>query len=120
MNLKNITNFLEAEIRLHQNNCPAHIKEQASWRLQQIKEKSPECLKRIGYCSACSKRGEPNDQCSCLKGHFIGPIGSFCLDCGCDTFEKVFQMQKCEGGCFPERMDEKDWNKFKIKNDVNS
>lgn len=71
--------------------APKHVKEQFIWRLEMMK---------------LSKQGQ-----ECLaKG--------VCL-CGCDVPDLQLANDACEGNCYPEMMDEKQWNTFKIKNHFN-
>lgn len=63
---------MEAEIRNWQDSsnilkCPEYIKEQSIFRLDQIKQKAPECF---------------------AKGT--------CINCGCDIIEKSFEIAACE------------------------
>lgn len=66
---------------------PKHIREQAKWRMEQIKLKSPECFNK--------------KECYC----------------GCDINFIVYQPDACEekNTCFPELMSKKEWNNFKNK-----
>lgn len=66
---------------------PKHIKEQAEWRMQQIKIKSPECFNK--------------KECFC----------------GCDINYTVFQPDACQekNKCFPELISKTEWNEFKEK-----
>lgn len=66
---------------------PKHIKEQAAWRLIQVKQKSPECFNQ-----------------------------DKCIHCGCQVSAKVFEDRACsntEDPCYPTMQSESDWNTFK-------
>lgn len=94
INLSNILNYAEAEVRFWKStskflNNPQYIDEQSIWRLSQIKEKSPECIQH-----------------------------TYCINCGCDIKEKSFESQGCEEGCYPELMKEKEWNDYKQKHNI--
>ena len=69
---------------------PKHIREQAIWRMEQIKLKSPECFNK--------------KECFC----------------GCDINFTVFQPDSCEekNKCFPELMSKKEWDEFKEKQNI--
>lgn len=91
---ENIKGFLQGNLRAIGSKIsflkPApHIEEQAWWRLQQIKEKSPECLNQ-GQCKVC----------------------------GCSTDEIVFEDRPCKGDCYPAMMGDLDWAKYKFKNKI--
>lgn len=77
-----------------------HIYEQIIWRRIQVKENSPICW---------------------YKGH--------CKVCGCDIVEKTMEDRACaisehpdlmekRPPCYPEMMDKKTWEDFKIKNKI--
>lgn len=66
-----------------------HIREQALWRLSQVQEKSPECLKE-----------------------------DTCKKCGCAPSEMVYSDYSCEGNCYPDLMDAESWDKFKANNNI--
>lgn len=86
LNLKNIKGFLQAHYRQvldEMGFLDKHVYEQAEWRLRRVKEKSPECYN--------------SDKC---------------VHCGCQVSSKVFEDRPCEGGCYPEMMDEYEWSYF--------
>lgn len=94
INLSNIFNYLDAEVRHWKSTSkfldnPRHIDEQSIWRLEQIKEKSPECIQHL-----------------------------HCIMCGCDIAEKSFEDNACDEGCYPKMMNEKEWEIFKQKNKI--
>lgn len=87
--LPNIKGFLQGNFRKVLEDLdflPLHIKEQAIWRLSQVKEKSPECFN--------------NDKC---------------LHCGCQVSAKIFEDRGCSdsGKCYPPMMTEEQWKTFK-------
>jgi hypothetical protein len=65
-----------------------HITEQALWRLDQVRLKSPLCLREDG-----------------------------CVKCGCTFPEKAFEDRACEGGCYPDMKNLKEW--LQSKNSFN-
>lgn len=91
INLSNIKGFIQGNFRQMLDTfggLPEHIEEQAIWRLNQVKEKSPECY--------------INDKCS---------------HCGCQVSAKIFEDRGCSANkCYPPLMNEEEWNLFKIKN----
>jgi hypothetical protein len=94
LTLSNIKGFLQGNIRSFLQDVEIlkpkeHIKEQAIWRLHQVAEKSPECLKQ-----------------------------EKCIFCGCSTAEKVFEDRECKEGCYPEMKNELDWFYFKKDNKI--
>ena len=64
-----------------------HIKEQIKWRREMVQLLSPECWN---------------------QGH--------CIQCGCEIMGKTKADMGCENEpyCFPEMMNKKDWNDFKL------
>ncbi len=91
---ENIKGFLQGNLRALGSKIsflrPApHIEEQAWWRIQRIKEISPECLEK-GQCKVC----------------------------GCSTDEIVFEDRACKGFCYPEMMGDLNWAKYKFKNNI--
>lgn len=66
---------------------PKHIKEQIVWRRKMVTLLSPECMK---------------------QGH--------CIQCGCEIMGKTKADMGCENPpyCFPEMMNKKDWNDYKL------
>ena len=92
---KNIKGYLQGNIRqllaLTDIMKPEpHILEQTQYRLHEVSLRSPECLTDDG-----------------------------CKHCGCNIPDKVFEDRACEGDCYPEMMNSKDWNDFKLKNNIN-
>ena len=86
INLPNIKGYTQAHYRkvLKQMNwLVPHIKEQAEWRLNKVKEKSLECYK--------------TDKC---------------VHCGCEVSSKVFEDRACEGNCYPKMMTEEQWKQL--------
>ena len=89
-----LKNYFQAKWRIfmqnHDFDREEHIKEQAYWRLQMIKEKSPECSTK-GICY-----------------------------CGCDILEEVWGDKGCEekNKCYPDMMSKEDWEKYKTKNNI--
>ena len=88
INLPNIKSYLQGNWRsvlleYYPDGLPKHLEEQYYWRIQQVQEKSPECLK--GKCKICS----------------------------CDTPELFMSDKACEGECYPEMKSKEDWNKWK-------
>lgn len=83
INLKNIKGYLQAHYRQVLDEfdyLESHIKEQAEWRLYQVKKYSPECYN--------------SDKC---------------IHCGCQVSSKVFEDRACEGRCYPEMMSKERW-----------
>ncbi len=85
---------MEAEVRHWKSTSsflenPRHIDEQSIWRLDQIKEKSPECIQHL-----------------------------HCIMCGCDIKEKSFESKGCDEGCYPEMMGKEEWEKYKKENNI--
>lgn len=68
-----------------------HIKEQIIWRRGEVAMKSPECWR---------------------EGH--------CIQCGCFIVEKTTADMGCENEpfCYPEMMDKKTWQSFKVDKDI--
>lgn len=66
---------------------PKYIKEQIAWRRQMVQLMSPECWE---------------------QGH--------CIQCGCEIKGKTKADMGCENPpyCFPEMMNKKDWEDFKL------
>lgn len=58
--------------------------EQFDWRHKLVAQKSPACI-----------------------------TGGACVECGCDTPDKFFEPNACEGVCYPEWMTKEDWETFK-------
>ena len=86
--LSNIKGFIQGNFRKILNDfgeLPNHIKEQAIWRLNLVKEKSPECYN--------------TDKC---------------VKCGCQVSAKVFEDRPCESkpSCYPEMMTKEQWENF--------
>lgn len=61
-----------------------YITEQALWRLNQVVLKSPQCLGKNG-----------------------------CVKCGCTFPEKAFEDRGCEGNCYPDMKNLKEWSQYK-------
>ena len=88
--LKNISNFLEGNLKMLGDNfglLPAYQKEQV--------------LYRGNICKAdCVKNG-------------------FCKECGCDLPGKFYSTASCNNGeRFPDIMNEADWEEFKTENKI--
>ena len=86
--LGNIQGYIQGNFRKvleDMDFLPNHIKEQAEWRLEQVKEKSIDCYL--------------NDEC---------------IHCHCQVSAKVFEDRKCEHGCYPEMMSKSEWQEFKL------
>ena len=92
LTLSNIKGFVQGNFRKIMNEfgeVPQYIKEQAIWRLHQVKLKSPECLKE-----------------------------DKCIHCGCQVSAKTWESRGCsneEDPCYPPMMNEQEWSNFKIK-----
>lgn len=86
LTLSNIKGFFQGNFRLFLKNSnislPLHILEQSEWRLQQVENKSPQCLKE----------------------------GS-CVHCGCEIYGKVMEDRGCET-CYPPMLNETDWKNY--------
>lgn len=96
MSLSNLKGWLQGNYRSFMDDldfiAPApHIKEQAVWRISQIKQQSPTCLEK-----------------------------GFCKVCGCSVTEKVWEDRECEGepSCYPIMFTEKEWNTYKKVNNI--
>lgn len=93
--LKNIKGFIQGNFRRVLNEMdflPEHVKEQAIWRLEQVKEKSPECY-ILDICK---------------------------MPCQCQISSKVFEDRSCSGEevgkpCYPPMMSEQEWVIYKQK-----
>lgn len=90
-NLPNIKAYIQGNWRsvlleYYPDGLDKHLEEQYYWRISQVQEKSPECLK--GKCKICS----------------------------CDTPELFMSDKACSNNppCYPEMMSKEDWNKLKI------
>ena len=87
---KSIKNFLEAKLMYLRYwwKGESWILEQALWRLEQVKEKSPRCIEE-----------------------------GACINCGCEWKDKKhFEPEACELGCYPEWMNKQEWTQFKLNN----
>ena len=42
-----------------------------------------------------------------------------CKICGCDTPQLFFAKKACDGGCYPELMNLKDWTEYKKSKNIN-
>lgn len=91
--LENIKNYLQGNYRkvlleYYPDGLASHIEEQYYWRIGQVRKKSPECLEK-GKCKVCS----------------------------CDTPELFLADKACENNppCYPEMMNEKEWEDFCVK-----
>ena len=85
INLPNIKGYLQAHYRQALDEMgflDKHIYEQAEWRLERVKEKSPDCYNSDN-----------------------------CVKCGCEVSSKVFEDRACEGNCYPPMMSKEEWNK---------
>lgn len=91
---QNIKGFLQGNFRSFTFKLgflrPAQeVEEQAWWRINMVKERSPICIGR-GQCKVC----------------------------GCAVDEKVFEDRACEGGCYPKMMNWETWEFFKDKHNI--
>lgn len=89
INSKNIKGFIQAHFREVLDSfgeLPKHIKEQAKWRLLQVRLKSPKCYEE-----------------------------DKCVHCGCQVSSKVFEDRGCSNDnlCYPEMKDAYSWEVFK-------
>lgn len=94
INPKNIKGFIQAkhrEVLDSFGELPKYIKEQSQWRLNQVRIKSPKCYEE-----------------------------DKCVHCGCQVSSKVLEQRACSnnGFCYPEMMNEADWNLFKINFEI--
>lgn len=92
INLPNIKSFIQgnwraALLEYYPDGLDTHIEEQYYWRIQQVAEKSPECLE--------------NKECK---------------KCHCSIPELFMADKACENSpsCYPEMMNEEQWNKFNL------
>ena len=90
INPKNIKGFIQAHFREVLDSfgeLPKHIKEQAQWRLNKVRQASPECYDK--------------DKCQ---------------HCGCQVSSKVFEDRGCSDNekCYPKMMNEPEWELFKL------
>lgn len=88
--LNNIKGFIQGNIRKVLNDfgeLPPHIEEQALWRIDLVKQKSPECYNQ-----------------------------DKCVHCGCQVSAKVFEDRACssETPCYPKMMTKEQWETFNI------
>lgn len=84
--LKNIKGYLQAHYRQlldEMDYLPEHIKQQAEWRLNQVKK----------YSSSCYNSDK-------------------CVHCGCQVSSKIFEDRACEGKCYPKMMSKEQWENF--------
>lgn len=95
LSVSNVKGFLQGEIRSFLADMDvllpdSHIKEQAIWRLHEISEKSPQCIKN-GECDVC----------------------------GCDL-TKVYEDRGCAADfpCYPAMRTKEEWEKFKKENNI--
>lgn len=89
INNQNIKGFLQGHYRKMKeevSGLPEHQREQIKFRLDQVALKSPQCL---------------------LEGA--------CIHCGCSFPEKAYEDRGCEHGCYPDMMNEQDWNNQKFE-----
>lgn len=91
INLPNIKGYLQGNWRAvlleyYPEGLDRHIEEQYYWRIQQVSEKSPECLE--------------NKECK---------------TCHCSIPELFMADKACENNpsCYPEMMNRKNWKNFK-------
>lgn len=94
LNLSNILNYADAQVNQWKSTSSfmkldKYKEEQSIWRLEQIKDKSPECLK-----------------------------DGICVMCGCDVVEETFGWKGCDYGCYPNRLSKELWEKFKTNNKI--
>ena len=92
--LKNIGRYLQGNIRLLKLKLGLypkdyHRREQWNWRIKQVRLQSPICLEQ-GSCRVC----------------------------GCDTEGLILSDPPCEGNCFPKMMTARDWENFKLENNI--
>lgn len=94
--LKNIKSYIQGNWRAvlleyYPEGISKHIEEQYFWRIEQVKEKSPECLE--------------NKECK---------------KCHCEIPELFLADKACENNppCYPEMMSESEWNQFKYYNSI--
>lgn len=120
--MSTVLNYAEAEVQFFKSlegTAEQHIIEQSIYRLSLVKEKSPGCLEKTGYCNSCSRIGRANDICSHCQIDFCDiAVDQRCLECGCNTIELSFAKDSCSGGCYPPRMDKKEWEQFKKLNNL--
>jgi len=86
LTLSNIKGYLQGNFRRVLKDfgaTPDYIVQQALWRLERVKENSPECFKQ--------------DEC---------------IHCNCQVSAKVFEDRGCEHGCYEKMMSEEQWEKF--------
>lgn len=105
INLKNISNYLSAKLRAiklkvfgYGKHLHLDIGDLFDHEIEQIIKRA-EIAEIVG---GCTSRG-------------------YCTYCGCSTkgMDKYKGYAACEKeGCYPEMMDKKDWEEFKIKNNI--
>lgn len=95
INLKNIKSYIQgnwraALLEYYPDGLDKHIEEQYYWRIQQVTEKSPECIE--------------NKKCKI---------------CSCEIPELFMADKACENNpsCYPEMMNEPLWEMYKTKLD---
>lgn len=82
---ENIKGFVEGYSKYYFNDLMTPLeKEQVEWRFKIVEKLSPECLEN-----------------------------KVCKKCGCDIPAKLFESRGCEGNCYPQLMNEKEWKTFK-------
>lgn len=92
VNFNTIKYFIQGNLRNLASNfgiVDEHILEQAQWRKDQIFKNSPECIK-LGKCKHCE----------------------------CSINDSVLSTPRCDHDCYPEMMDNKEWQEYKIKNKI--
>lgn len=94
LSFSNIKGFLQGNYRAFIDlteiiNPPMHIREQARWRLDKVKENAPVCFSE-----------------------------GACVQCGCSINEKVYEDRSCEENCYPEMMKKEDWDIYKKENNI--
>lgn len=77
-----------------------HIYEQIIWRRTRVQKISPTCW-HLGNCKVCG--------CDIL--------GKTMEDRGCSVYEYP-ELQKTMAPCYPDMMDEKEWEEYKIKKSI--
>ena len=94
LTLSNIKGYIQANFRDVIDSfgeLPSYLKEQAQWRLNQVKAKSPACYKK--------------DKCE---------------HCGCQVSAKVLEDRGCSDNekCYGKMMNETEWEWFKLSRNV--
>ena len=90
LTVENIVNYLGALWKKTADQADNFNHAQAAWRMSQIAEKSPECLKRGN-----------------------------CIHCGCVIEDKVYEDDGCTYGCYPPWMSSEEFQKLEKINNGN-